>query len=577
MKQITGLLIAGIMSLILVACPGGTGEPYPGAANGPDHPVDREEVAEDVNTPATDAGTQDKADADQTVSKAPAEAVGIQNNNSYFVGIDGKVYFRVPNMDGMRKVTLWDSFLSGINGDTVLMAYDTNSGNLEFVRNDIAAWGPMSLCGDFLFYNNNSEETGYGTNNLTTPGIYGEHEDPLNTDGQQYLCGSDDGKYFVAIKYYNEVESDILVYSEESNGSRAVKSPVDNYHTTVGIAGNCFLYIACELDANDAWEYFLWSLDLDTLKVTKLGRLPEIDGEQFPGEIDQFEGDDNGNVCFSYSCYEGTGHFLYKTFAVVANAHNADSLVSSELQITEEESTPTFALDSAAPGFKLTDGIPNSAGFKDGKIGYFDAAGKFNALADAQMWDSDDSTENVVCYEQCGYVYGDVYAVRDTLVRYPNLDIGWREAYYREMVEIVKFDGTTGEEEIITVVDAPLEMNSPVTLPKIIGKWKLESFSVESDIMNDAEEMGENEILVFKDDWTVDYSLKTQSGATVDETFGVEDNFPGLKFVYEQEFGPKTFHVTGINPEGYLVLQIQFYYGDGTTSSEYALYKQIYD
>lgn len=569
MKKVISLLATCLMALSLAACSHSGNEPASAASASPEPQTNiSENQPTDEVTPAAESTAE-------PVSDIPEESLDLQNNDSYFVGIGGKVYFRIPNTDGMRKVALFDNFLGGMNGGTVLQAYDTKSGRIEFVRNDTAACGHMSKCGDYIFYENNSDSDAFGTYNLTAQRVDGEYDDSVNTDGQFYLCGSENGKYFVAIKNYDETNSDLCIYSEALNGKSSGEFPVENFHSTVGIAGDCFCYIACELDASDTWEYFLWSLDLNTKKAIKLGRLPEIESGQFPGEIDQFEGDDNGNICFAYSCYEGTGHFLYKTFAVVANACTADSLVSSELEITEEEVAATFMLDPNSPGYKLTEGIPETAGFKDDKIGYFTIDGVFVPLADAKEWNTDYDSLKVVCYETCGYVYGDVYAVRNSLVRYPDLDVGWREAYYREKVEIVKFDAESGEEEVLITVDGPGDLNTPVTYSDISGKWKLNSFSVESDEMYDAEEMGEDETMLFNEDWTVDYSQKTASGGNVKGNYEVAYESGQLYFEYEQDYGPKTFHIMGLNPEGYLVLQIQFYYGDGTTGSEYALYERV--
>lgn len=573
MKRLTGLLFIFIMSILLVACSKSDNNPQPTAAVEPSPQIN---ASQNIEANASETASPEVTTSEETTSEADTSEADIivQNNDSYFIGINGKVYFRVPTEYGMNNVALFDNFLCEMHGDTNLLSYDPQSSEIESIRYDTAAYGPMSRCGDFIFYENNSDSEGYGDYNLTCQGVDSDNDIPMDTNGQFYLCGSNDGEYFVAIKHNNETESDLFIYSSGQGGKNIGKYTVEDFYSGVGIAGDSFFYIACELNENNGWDYFLWSLDLINNKATKLGRLPEIESGPFPGEVNQFECDENGNVCFSYSCYEGTGHFLYSTFAIVAKANTENSLVSSQLSITEDESVPAFRLDISYPGYKITDGAPENAGFMNDQIGYFDSLGDFVPLADAKEWNWDYDTENAIVYEQYGYVYGDVYAIRDYLIRYPNMDIGWRQAFYREKVEVVKIDGTTGKEEVLTTVEPSPYMTLPITYDNILGKWKLHSFSVESDEMFLAEEMGEIETMDFNYDGYVNYSQNTRTGETVEAQYEVVDENNGIYFEFEQEFGPKTFNITGMNPDGYLVAQIHFYYNDGTTGSEYALYER---
>lgn len=541
--------------------------------------------ATDNPTPEVDASSI-TSDTDKTASASePADEpkiderpVGIVNNNSYFVGVDGKVYFRTPGFDGMRECAIDGEFIDywrSSCGD--LYSYDIDSGKVNLLRVDKLARGPMSVCDDTIYYSGQSTGQEYGLKDcLNEQNIAGNiyDEDKQSFEDEIYCTGSEDGKFFVSYSY--DEDSYVCVLRIRSEASKEIQTyRISELCCGIGVAGDSFVYSG--IKEADGWDETvnLYSLNLNSLKVTDLGILPGPDGGSGVGVVEQFECDGTGNIALTYCYYDDSVDNINLCYAVTANINTSDSLSFAELKA--QDSVPVIALDPNAAGYILVDGKPLSAGFKDQHIGYYDIAGSFVPLMEAQEWRENEYSDEVISYEQCEYLYDAVYAIKNYLRRYPLGDVGWRKSYIRNRCEIVRIDAKTGQEELILFVNAPAHETHPADINQILGGWTLAYNSVEGSAYEEVPEE-EYEYLSFNDNWTVSYERQMN-----DEIINISeleldssDSFCPC-FSFEDTYGPTYFEIIGFNPLWQLEVSIQFTNPDGSTGSRVGLYnKGIY-
>lgn len=422
------------------------------AATGKDGKAEEEKAAEketieEAEKEAAAETIEASAEKKEDSGKNPA----MVNTNACFIEYDGKVYFKVPEEADLERTALWDQFvLMTGEGKTKLMRVDSDGTEPEFLRYS-SSWGKMALGGDFIAFSDYDYPNDIPVQMMAlfSPkeklSYTGDMVSLLDGDvNGYYICGHD---YLSEDSTYLEKGHHIYVYQD---GEYRNCFPAGDSFIYVGIQDNHLLYRAYNEENEPASGEKLMQMNLDNGELLTLGELPAF--ESSGAETDQVVFSD-GKVYLAYSNYEGTGHFYNGSFLVSAELDKENSL-SYEEGKAEENADGGEPLRAAAFYVKdgevtYCDGIPGTAKVIEDTIGYYDEAGSFVPVAGGYGWsvlkeETADSEEIIEETEYADLVGDSIYAIRNISERAPEDDIGWRYAYRRLKVEILKIDTKTG-------------------------------------------------------------------------------------------------------------------------------------
>lgn len=382
----------------------------------------------------------------------------------YFVESDGTVYYRIPNVSDPSKpmdktdIAYFSGFLDDDLGVTLIRGYNEKTKEISsFAEHGM---GKIALTGGLLYLFNAPEEDNEHQFNFKIS------YDP-STDTDDYLQTTDefvgvDDKTGFAVSVENVYDGgDCTGYIHRNKPAEFVMSDsVDNCIVPVGVGEGYFVYYTYE---NDTGENPLWSYSLDDQTFTKLGNISDLVTDD---SIDYYEIDEciisGGKVYFADSCYEGTGHFFYDALFLEAELGKENSLSKSELELTEgkkyetEEShaRPFAVIDGV---MTASDGIPGTADIVGGDIPelvYYDNDGNKKVVCKDKFYSYEfgDDSKDSIDFSGLEYLNGYIYGYKFWLKRVPEDDIGWREAYKRNKIEVFRVNVDTGVYEVLEEV-----------------------------------------------------------------------------------------------------------------------------
>lgn len=400
---------------------------------------------------AKEASDGEAAESEEEAKKDSVE--GIANNNSYFVGVDGKIYFRAHSEKALGKSVLWDNFLSSASGESFLYSYNIKTGRTEELCCFENAVGEL-----FVFENNiicRSRDK-KGNECLSAYSLEkGELLDEMDLGIEHFAGVSNNGRFMITYDWvYDNEPAYLHVYSNMNHVIGDFET--ETFSGIIGMKDDILFYEYYErANSEDPFEegyYGIMQLNVRTGESVDLGTFPEV--PYGSGELDQVLITDD-KLYVGYGIYDGTGHFYQEGYLVSATIGEKNSASSEAFELLEgdniPEKCPSFYVDDSGECV-VCEGVPNTSGLVDEKIGYFDGAGKFVETADGYGWIMDEEDESVVSIEQSTMLYGKIFAIRDYLNRYPSEDIGWRYAYKRSGFDVVVLDPDTKKEENIMSV-----------------------------------------------------------------------------------------------------------------------------
>lgn len=495
------------------------------------------------------------------------------NNNDYFVEHKGKIYFRMPTEYGMYEARVFGSFLDCDSGESAIYEYNPETGELTVLNTDYYSSGPISFLGDYLIYQGYHYSGDLEISNIKIlPIVEDNLKFSINPDNQYCQFADKNGKYYLSIRYSRSSKDNsatALIYNNTVGYDKNIIIP--DYSTGLGINDGILFYISYEEDSDGSSKEHLKQLNIETEEIIDLGILPDSEFTGNLSEVLQVEFT-NDKVYLGYGFFEGSGHFYAHGYSIEATIGVENSINSNPFPASEDDSTPinTFAISNGT--LILSEGIPKTAGTQDNSIGYYNETGDFIPVKSGYGWISDDDGEHVTYTEKCALIKDHIYLVRNEMVHISPEDIGWRMAYIRSKIEVIKINVNTGEETTLltTLNDYP-----PISYSDIIGKWQMTEYEIEGDGPYYAENENIREFVTFNEDLTADYSFTNDYNKTL--TQQCEVSFDGSSYIYSYDDinGPTSFYIYSLDENGNLGITMQFYYGDGTTASRSSIYKKV--
>ncbi len=448
MKKSTISIIIGMLCCILFAGCGGRGDKKdateaekPGVAETASEAEKpgTEETAPDEEKPgaaetASDEekpGTAEVAeDAEKPVSGPFARAFEkdlVNNNGSYFVGIDRKVYFRNISTESMEKGAAFGEFLSTewTPVECPLICYDLDTCEWR-EAGKITGIGKLFACPDGFYIGEMNPESldSYCTD------LY----DPKTGNSRVYCKGIPRGVS----------KSGKLLAVEQYGGQNVITAIVKDGEEIVSLGGENIFYEYCGFvgeemiallhTAND--DYILCSVD-DFGDVAELGRIGGS-GSGYP-EFKQLKEKD-GEIYLTFGFFEGTGHFLSHWITVKAVPGRRGSLkeVNDGIDAYEEErdeegpenDVPKLTFDTGDSLFYV-DHLSYQAFMGDGDdrnnlYYYNDIYDKCLLVKD---FIKNDYGEKCQIIQNITSSYDTVFAIYADAVMDDEYEIGWRTGY----------------------------------------------------------------------------------------------------------------------------------------------------
>ncbi|MCQ2522667.1 MAG: hypothetical protein MJ105_09870 [Lachnospiraceae bacterium] len=394
---------------------------------------------------------------DTTEDVEPEETVtlSVVNNNGHFVQVGDIVYFHVADVESLGKTALWAQFADQQSGRTVLFAYDLATGEAKEAAFDFTSGG-ISVQGDVLYsmaYIDNLEEPDEPDVAL---GSFTQKDGfktiDLSGDNDK-LLGAGLNDSFLAVLHYDYVDNN-AIYQIHIYVDGALQNTVDveDYGDCVALGENTIFYFSGEPETG----YNLKQMDVTTGEIIDLGKLPSFDYSEWGGHIDEAIFDGN-QVYFTYSIYEGTGHYFSQGFFVQAKAGEAGSIRYEDMPACEVDGEPRAAKFTVKNGqMMVSEGEPGTCEVKgDGVLGYYDEKGEWVAIAEgweSVFFDEDSNYKGVELAEKVGDYIFLIYSENEHV---PEEDIGWRYAYCRNYTNVYCISIKTGESTRLVHQAAP--------------------------------------------------------------------------------------------------------------------------
>lgn len=429
-------------------------------------PTAEETEVTDTEAVETSEETEASKETEETaepVETEPAEIPNdevaineITNNSSYFVQIGDKIYFHMPEESSLSNTAMWADYSTFDCGRTVLMEYTPSTGEVKKVTDDYVS-GEIYVQGGTLYtraYDDSDASKEYATAYISGYSLDGSESAIGTPNSFDYILGAGPEGEFIAVYNYeyidNELSNKILIYK----GGELVNTVVaDGYNSRIKLDSDNFYYIAkVENPADDDDTTFeLRQLNLTTGEVIRLGVLPNFEYSMWAGEIDECL-IESGKIYFSYSFYDGTGHFFQEGRFITAEIGVADSMTINDMPeflYYEEPIAAPFAVQNGE--MVAADGVPGTCNINsDGVLGYFDENGVWNPVADG--WGVPSYEADYQGVELAEKIGDSIYLIYNSNIRAPEEDIGWRYAYSREYTSVYRMSIETGESELLVKI-----------------------------------------------------------------------------------------------------------------------------
>lgn len=368
---------------------------------------------------------------------------GIVNNNGHFVQIGDKIYFHIADADSMGRTALWGQYADSERGRTVLMEYDLKTNEVEPVAYDYIRGG-ISVQGGSLYssaYSEQFENPGCLDPVMGVYSLEGETKQINYTYDDEVMLGSAGDDTYIVTSHYNYVNQ-FLLYRDGI--LEKIFDTSDSYSVCVKLTENDIYYFYGDSGSG----YMLAQLNIETGDSIDLGMLPAFEETEWYGYVDECIMDDE-NIYFTYSDYEGTGHFFTQGYFVQAGIGVADSLTYENMPTDVNSEDPVvskFAVDKGR--MIVAEGEPGTCEVKiNGDLGYFDDLGKWNYVAGGweNIYSPEGEGEDYKGVELAEKLGDYIYLIYNDNARAPEEDIGWRYAYYRNSIDVYRVSVETGE------------------------------------------------------------------------------------------------------------------------------------
>lgn len=378
-----------------------------------------------------------------------ANVLEVTNNSSYFVQIGDKIYFHMPEESSLSNTAMWADYSTFDCGRTVLMEYTPSTGEVKKVTDDYVS-GEIYVQGGTLYtraYDDSDASKEYATAYISGYSLDGSESTIGTPNSFDYILGAGPEGEFIAVYNYeyidNELSNKILIYKDGELVNTVV---ADGYNSRIKLDSDDFYYIAKveNPEDDDDTTFELRQLNMTTGEVIRLGVLPNFEYSMWAGEIDEclIEGD---KIYFSYSFYDGTGHFFQEGRFITAEIGVPDSMTINDMPeflYYEEPIAAPFAVQNGE--MVATDGVPDTCNINsDGVLGYFDENGVWNPVADG--WGVPSYEADYQGVELAEKIGDSIYLIYNSNIRAPEEDIGWRYAYSRDFSSIYRVSIASGE------------------------------------------------------------------------------------------------------------------------------------
>ncbi len=431
-----------------------------GASDGTlnDSVIEIEDDGDDTASNIVFEEEEDSGDVQQTADTGISFTGKPENNGAHFVKLDDRVFFRVPDKEGLDVAGLFGEYIDTESGPTKLVSHDTKTGETKEVFDDHGYRG-IFIKGSTMSLN---EWDNSGDSPIDRLGIYDMNSDfaAKYSAGEMVMKGAADGSVVVT-GYYDGDKDGYMLHAYLEDGQ---EYDVDESHVMECIAcdKNRLYYTTFDFETGD---HKLFEYDYSSRTSTELGDIPSDaneGGTGDPGEVKDAVCDDGG-VYFSQHYYQGTGHFISSVFYVTARAGEKGSLKSEEADVNfeEEDDNAPFVVLEEGKIDKDVDGIPLGASYAKGDVlVWYDNEGKAHEVPEnesrklsTKRYETDDDGNMVSEVECIEYVDGILYGIYNELERSEADDIGWRMAYRRTKTSVFSVDVNSGEEKILYTVE----------------------------------------------------------------------------------------------------------------------------
>jgi len=394
----------------------------------------------------------DEASADDVATEETQTEdsyVEVINNNGHFVQIGDTVYFYAPDADSLGKTSLWANFADNECGKTLLFEYDTNTETKVDAAVPVSynhTSGPIAVQGKGIYslaYEDTTEEVDYSEALISGYSYIDGAAIPDMPETNVTLLGAGLNNSFIGVSQYFETDeallTQILVYKDGViwNTFDTIK-----YNSSIKLGDHQIFYISG--DPEDRYE--IREIDIETGEDISLGILPGFDNTEWAGYVDECLIDDK-NIYFTYTNYEGTGHFFDQGYFVQAGIGEKDSLFYRNMPENTYYEDPVIAYFAIEKGEMVqSEGIPGTCEVNsEGVLGFYKEDGSWNPVSEG--WNTEFLTDEgdykgVEFAEKVGDF---IFLFYNGNVRAPEDDIGWRYAYYRDYANVYCVSIETGE------------------------------------------------------------------------------------------------------------------------------------
>lgn len=488
----------------------------------------------------------------------------VENNGSFFVRVEDKVYYRLYDHRELERTSLNAVIMEKeVENASELRCCDLNTGEVQSAGK-VSANGPIYAttqgfcfrdpvrCGCVLLPMDGSEARSY------VPG-YPE-------------AVSADGRMLATVDYPEAGGSVSHVICRDGEETARIDEGDDDNLTVFGFAGDRL--IAMKTRFSDSLST-VCAYDR-TGACTELGELPRDDEFYGYPEFGQmiFDGD---RISFTVGWFEGTGHFLSKWGLFNASPSLEGSLQEDTRKIDTDDYVdmiPKIYRDDAG-NVEISPHLAGELGLSDltgGDLVYYDTPSHMVTLRRGYAQDPynnryGDFLEESAVFRDKAFVLL-AGANRDELA-----DIGWRTAYdlyhlYYECIPFsLKAQGEDGAAKEIKMLDMVISCgwgDGDISVEELTGTWKLYSYDVEG-YYGLAEEDGQTEKLIFEADGSARF-VREMNGKKEQKLHRVEpepDSEITLEFETEKESdNPLHFAVLALK-DNKLDVSITYYYDGG--------------
>jgi hypothetical protein len=347
----------------------------------------------------------------------------VDNNGSYFVTVDNKVYFRNISTDSMEEGAAFGEFLSTEITPTScpLICYDLETCEWEELG-QIYGIGKLYACPDG-FYIAQMNPHSYDSINVQ---LY----DPASGEMTDYCdgapCGVSKSGDLLAVQQYG---AQSIITAIVKDGEEIVSLGDESlYYEYLGFAGEDLIVML--IDANE--EYTICSVDEEGT-ITQLGKLDFDPGELGYPEITQFEVMD-GDVYMCIGFYDGTGHFLTNWEVIDVAPGQEDSLIiagdssdfADDVEEGKEEIVPKFYFEDSST-ICYSYHLPYEAYVEGNNLYYYNDI--FEECLLVEDFIKNDYSDDCQILQYITSPYDSVFVIYADAQYDTEFSIGWRDGY----------------------------------------------------------------------------------------------------------------------------------------------------